>query len=92
MLRRVVKMKWRFVERLQEAVWIISEPPCFKTRKISGAALQMFRNVERKNAVENSVAKRKAVRVAHDVSVTKDLMLEFDAIRISRRGSASPDV
>ena len=92
MLRRVVKMKWRFVERLQEAVWIISEPPCFKTRKISGAALQMFRNVERKNAVENSITKRKAMRAADDVSVAKDLMLEFDAIRVSHRGRAGADV
>ena len=52
----------------------------------------MFENVERKNAVENSVTKRKAMRVADDISVTKDLMLEFDAIRVSRRGRASGDV
>jgi len=53
---------------------------------------QMFENVERKNAVENSVTKRKAMRIADDVSVAKDLTLEFDAIRISRRGRASADV
>jgi hypothetical protein len=54
--------------------------------------LQMFENVEGKNAVENSVTKRKAMRVADDVSVTKDLMLEFDAIGVSRRGRARADV
>jgi hypothetical protein len=73
-----------------------SQPPFFKTRKIFGRCaariLKVFENVERKNAVENSVTKRKAKRVAADVSVTKDLMLEFDAIRVSRRGRASTDV
>ena len=52
----------------------------------------MFENVESKNAVKNSVTKRKAMRVADDVSVAEDLMLEFDAIRVSRRGRASADV
>ena len=32
------------------------------------------------------------MRVADDVSVAKDLMLEFDAIRVSHRGRADADV
>ena len=52
----------------------------------------MFENVERKNAVKNFVTKRKAMRVADNIGVAEDLMLEFNAIRISRRGRASADV
>ena len=54
--------------------------------------LQMFENVERKNPVKNFVTKRKAMRVADDVSVAEYLMLEFDAIRVSRRSRARADV
>jgi len=32
------------------------------------------------------------MRVADDVSVAKDLILEFDAIRVSHRGRAGADV
>ena len=60
--------------------------------KFRAQRFRCFENVERKNAVENSITKRKATRVADDVSVAKDLMLEFDAIRVSHRGRAGADV
>ena len=72
-----------------------SEPRCFRHTKFGRCAariLKVLENVEAKNAVENFVTKRKAMCVADDVCVAEDLMLEFDAIRISCGGRASADV
>ena len=38
------------------------------------------------------IAKRKMVRIAHDIGVSKDFMFQLDAIRKTRRRGACADV
>jgi hypothetical protein len=52
----------------------------------------MFENVEGKNTIKNRVAKRKMMGVAHHISVFKNLVLKFDAIRVFLRGRARTDM
>src|SRR6267378_10591 len=52
----------------------------------------MFENIEGKNTIENRVAKREMMGVAHHISVFKNLVLKFDAIRIFLRGRARTDM
>jgi hypothetical protein len=53
---------------------------------------QVFENIEGKNAIENVIAKGQLMSVANDVSVTKNLMLEFDTVWIACRGRSRPDM
>jgi hypothetical protein len=52
----------------------------------------VFENVEGKNTIKNGVAKRKMMGVAYYISVFKNLVLKFDAIRIFLRGRARTDM
>jgi hypothetical protein len=53
---------------------------------------QVLENIEGKNTVERPLAKWKVVRVAHDISVPENLVLELDAIRIPLRGPARANI
>lgn len=52
----------------------------------------MLENIEGEDVVERRVAKRKMVRVAHDIGVPKNLVLELDAIRVALGRSARADM
>jgi hypothetical protein len=52
----------------------------------------MLENIKSENAVERRVAKREMVRVAHDIGVPKNLMLELDAIGVALGRSARADM
>ena len=51
----------------------------------------MLEDVKREDPIENVVAKRQVMRIAHDVGVLENLVLELDAIRIAH-GPARADV
>jgi hypothetical protein len=53
---------------------------------------QVFENVEGENAIEDCVPKRQRMRVADDIGVAKNLVLELDAIRVPARTGASAEV
>ena len=71
-------------------------PPGFRTRKISARGAfriaEMLEHVQRENAIEDPLAKRQLMRIAHDVGVAKNLVLELDAIRVTHRRPAGADV
>ncbi len=50
------------------------------TRRERGLT-QMFEDIEGKDAIEGLVAKRQSVGVADDIGVTKNLVLELDAVQ-----------
>jgi hypothetical protein len=52
----------------------------------------MLKDIEGKHAVKNRIAKREMVRVAYDIGMSKNLMLQFDAIRMMLRRPARANV
>ena len=52
----------------------------------------MLENIKGEDAVECRVAKREMVRVAHDIGVPKNLVLELDAIRVALGRAARADM
>ena len=52
----------------------------------------MLEDVKSEDAIENIIAKRKMVRIAHDIGVSKNFMFQLDAIRKTRCCRASSDM
>src|SRR5204862_1229055 len=94
--RRVIKMMRCLVQRLQES-GVNGDPTAWLEHAVdflrSGFRIgQMLENIEGKNTIERRIAKGKMVRVAHDVGVPKNLVLEFDAVRVALGRAARSDV
>ena len=52
----------------------------------------MLKDVESEDAIKTSISKRELVRVADDIGVLENLMLEFDACWVFLRGRTRADV
>ena len=92
----VVIMMGRLVQRLQEGGVNRDAAAGFQNAEdFRGGGFriaQMFEDVERDDVVEGVVAERQAVRVADDIGVAKDFVLELDAIRETHGAAAGAEV
>lgn len=95
-LGRVVIMMRRFVQRLQES-GVQRERAAGLEDAVNFARgdlrlAQMFEDVEGENAIESAIGKRQSVRIADDIGVAKNFVLELDATRHSHRGGAGAEM